>query len=298
MQHCLTIFAVSPLFYLQVDFNSGSWLVALTMAALAYATVVQENDWDITDYPDERDEYLQHALFAGPPIFLAIMAFIVPIILNPWVLGWPFLPKQRKRKAKRKNLPRQIVDLPTMMKMRKDEEVERTIMETTKEDLNDDDMGSFTTNDLRTVSPQRSVVRRIDPNFIDAKEKEYKSQMERNMPKIEEFNAVDAIRQRSLRSLETARVGNNRSREPSLERGRHRVDALERANLSWAGDERQPSPVRTPPPQTSVSFEEARPGGGRALSSRSRSPGRSGTQHERLVSPPHSPKRDQWGFPR
>jgi hypothetical protein len=43
------------------------------------------------------DEYMHHTFFAGPAIFLALMSFKVPIILNPWILGWPFLRKNNPR---------------------------------------------------------------------------------------------------------------------------------------------------------------------------------------------------------
>jgi len=298
-----------------VDFNCGSWLVSFTLAALAYATIVQENDWDITEYPDEHDEYLQHGLFAGPPIFLAIMSFIVPIILNPWVLGWPFLPKQ-KNKVQRKQLPQTLVgDLPTMIKQRKQAELESTIMETTKEEMEEDD-DSFTTHDLRTQSSPHRSVRRIDPNFIDAKEKEYKKQMELARPQVEEYNAMETGRSRSLRSQETVKAvshGNTRSRESSLERSQQRDESMDRANRSWtagSGGVEQQLRAKTPP-KTSVSWEEARPGRAtsrtsssrgsspaaiRGRSSRTTSPGRLGI-HGRVVSPPQSPRRDQWGFP-
>ena len=144
-----------------VDFNCGSWLVSSSLAVLAYATIVQENDWDLTQYPDEYDEYLQHGLFVGPPIFLAILSFLVPIILNPWVLGWPFLRKQKKKSKigqRTKKLhqhlkeqqQQQLVDIPTMMKRRKNEELDTAILETTNQTHESLEDKSFTTNDLRT----------------------------------------------------------------------------------------------------------------------------------------------------
>lgn len=322
-----------------VDFNCGSWLVAFTIAALGYATIVQEKDWDITDYPDEYDEYLQHGIFAGPPIFLAILAFVVPIILNPWVLGWPFLPR-KKAKVQRKKLPQHLVgDLPTMMKMRKAEELDSAIMETTKEEMDDDDdLQSFNTNDLKTQSSPQHSVRRIDPSFIATKEKEYRRQMELARPTVEEYNNqydetyADTLSSRphSLHSIETTKAvsrgkpslenSRNVSREASLERSRHNSEGKDqRINRSWTAGTSKSPPVNAPANGVSVSWEEARPGRspsqirgdrssassrspsrGRSVnssrSSRTKSPGTTGTQ-KRMVSPPQSPRRDQWGFP-
>ena len=70
-------------------FNSGSWLIAFYILCLSYATVVQTEDWDYNAVPQDL---IYALLFAGPAAFMAVMAFIVPIILNPYVLGWPFHP--------------------------------------------------------------------------------------------------------------------------------------------------------------------------------------------------------------
>jgi hypothetical protein len=70
-------------------FNSGSWLIAFYILCLCYGTVVQTEDWDYTAMPEDL---IYTLLFAGPAAFMAVMAFIVPIILNPYVLGWPFHP--------------------------------------------------------------------------------------------------------------------------------------------------------------------------------------------------------------
>ena len=70
-------------------FNSGSWLIAFYILCLSYATVIEAADWDYTAMPEDL---IYALLFAGPAAFMAVMAFIVPIILNPYVLGWPFHP--------------------------------------------------------------------------------------------------------------------------------------------------------------------------------------------------------------
>lgn len=86
-----------------IEFNSGSWLIAFAMTALAYLTILQEYSWD--QYPTKIDEMVQHAVFAGPPAFLALLAVIVPLLLNPWIMGWPCLRKPKKPKEQ-PTLPR------------------------------------------------------------------------------------------------------------------------------------------------------------------------------------------------
>jgi hypothetical protein len=54
-------------------------------------TVLESLDWDYTAYPT-GDDMLSNALFAGPPALMALFAVVVPIILNPYILGWPFYP--------------------------------------------------------------------------------------------------------------------------------------------------------------------------------------------------------------
>mmetsp|Transcript_108151 Transcript_108151/g.161785 ORF Transcript_108151/g.161785 Transcript_108151/m.161785 type:complete len:975 (+) Transcript_108151:129-3053(+) len=88
-----------------IKFNSGSWLIALYLLCLAYATVLENEDWDYTSFPED---YLYSFLFAGPPAFIAVCTFIVPLILNPFVLGWPFNPPlcAKKKKQPDRSLPR------------------------------------------------------------------------------------------------------------------------------------------------------------------------------------------------
>lgn len=76
-------------FWDMARFNSGSWGIALIIAALAYATILQDMDWDPSQWP-KGDDLVNHLLFACPAFLLSLFCFIVPIILNPWILGWPF----------------------------------------------------------------------------------------------------------------------------------------------------------------------------------------------------------------
>ena len=99
------------------------------------------------------------SLFAGPPVFLAILAFIVPIILNPWVIGWPFLRQPKKIKPKRHEsnrtltkkdpLGREIVDIPTFMNAAKQLNTE---MERVQHRPNVE-LGSLATKEFTVGSP-------------------------------------------------------------------------------------------------------------------------------------------------
>jgi cellulose synthase/poly-beta-1,6-N-acetylglucosamine synthase-like glycosyltransferase len=147
-------------FYDMARFNSGSWFIALVMLGLAYATVIQQLDWDVTKYPTTRDTIVNNALFAGPAAFLALMAFIVPIILNPWILGWPFLwapkplPKpeplpKSTRNIRKDALGRELVDIPTYLSATKqlDKEIVRT------QHKPDVELGSLATKEISSSSP-------------------------------------------------------------------------------------------------------------------------------------------------
>ena len=100
--------------YEVIRFNSGSYCIAIFIILLCYATVIEPGGWNVTVVPENL---LGALLFAGPAAFMALMAFIVPIILNPFVLGWPFHPsifgswcasKPPKSKA-------EVVDLDTFL---------------------------------------------------------------------------------------------------------------------------------------------------------------------------------------
>lgn len=134
-------------FWEMAKFNSGSWAIALFIAGLAYATVLQEENWDYTSMPPS--DLIGHALFAGPPIVLAAMCFIVPIILNPYILGWPFIrrrPASKKKASGRSKLAKKdskskLVALKTFML---EDEIER------KQNKPDIEIGSLHTKDFRT----------------------------------------------------------------------------------------------------------------------------------------------------
>jgi hypothetical protein len=92
-------------------------------------------------------------MFAGPAFFLAVMAFIVPILLNPFILGWPFhrrpkTPKQpvpkKKKKVVRKDALGRVVDIRTFMDTAEelDQEMERV------QGKPDVELGSLATKDV------------------------------------------------------------------------------------------------------------------------------------------------------
>ena len=103
-----------------VRFNSGSWLIALLIGGMGYATVLVDYNWDPRVYP-EGDDLIKHAMFAGPPVFFALLAFIVPIIFNPYILGWPFICNRKKKETEypkpqiKKDALGRVVDIKTFM---------------------------------------------------------------------------------------------------------------------------------------------------------------------------------------
>jgi hypothetical protein len=112
-----------------MKFNTGSWTLSLYIIGLSYAVWMHTIGWDYTTipfHPTEEDEakqllvamslnktletvqdedfreQLDVAIFCLPATFMALMAFIIPLLLNPFVLGWPFNPPLwccRKKKS-------------------------------------------------------------------------------------------------------------------------------------------------------------------------------------------------------
>eukprot|EP00934_Nitzschia_sp_Nitz4_P007226 Nitzschia sp. Nitz4//scaffold7_size249615//86824//89908//NITZ4_001163-RA/size249615-processed-gene-0.135-mRNA-1//1//CDS//3329558400//7216//frame0 len=146
-----------------VKFNSGSWSIAILILALSYATWLERVDWDYTMIPDIYDqEHFDALLFAAPASFMAILAFIIPIILNPFILGWPFNPplcgsKQVKTKSPNvstRNLTApgsKVVDLHTFMAT--SDAADKLEREAGRvQDRPDVELGSLATNDLGGAS--------------------------------------------------------------------------------------------------------------------------------------------------
>ena len=154
-----------------ISFNSGSWAIAVYLLILCYFLVLENNDWDFTKMPDD---WVYVAVFAAPAALLAVAAFIVPLILNPYILGWPFNPPLCRKRVDKKELqkPQRTasggqavnVGLDTFMDKTLDREINRAA---NKPDV---ELGSLATKDfgdrgaMTTVDPKdfRASTRRIN----------------------------------------------------------------------------------------------------------------------------------------
>jgi hypothetical protein len=149
-------------FYEMMKFNIGSWLIASFLGALAYAVALESLDWKIDALPKTTDDWIQVAMFTVPTAVLSLFAFVVPIILNPYILGWPFYRRNEKTKKKNESvkkvtskkdlLGRGMVDVGTFIDKAKelDKEIERVQRKA------DVELGSLATRDLSSIgSPKR-----------------------------------------------------------------------------------------------------------------------------------------------
>jgi Glycosyl transferase family group 2 len=281
-----------------ISLNLGSWVVAFIMLLLAYATVLQSFEWDASITPDSKREYLQHSLFAAPAAFLALLAFVVPIILNPYILGWPFFRQKlgvipvTKSPAPLKSPTERTLSLISSKANDDNGLNDATAEESddrflTKGEI-DLETGSLTTNDLRltfTQSPERLHQRKSsNPEFSNANNGPLKTT--ERLPSVLESRAESGARRRL-------------QLDQNLER-------VETARLPLDGVLRRTAPLKGPSRD------------GRYNSPPSRRPG-NGTKSP-LPTPPHSPngrrnvnsispgrrrqpstikavKSDEWGFP-
>mmetsp|Transcript_32034 Transcript_32034/g.34421 ORF Transcript_32034/g.34421 Transcript_32034/m.34421 type:complete len:988 (+) Transcript_32034:130-3093(+) len=127
-----------------VRFNLGSWAVASYLLVLAYLIILKDADWKFDQWPNDM---LGAFLFAGPAAFLALSAFYVPVILNPFILGWPFNPPLcgKKREKKRNKEGKQVVDIGTFM-AQTDSKLNKEIGRA--ENKPDVELGSLATHDF------------------------------------------------------------------------------------------------------------------------------------------------------
>jgi hypothetical protein len=134
-----------------VKFNIGSWAIAIFILGLSYVVILENEDWDYSKVPDDL---VYVVLFAGPACFLAIAAFIIPIILNPFILGWPFNPPLCRRRDDSDQVSHQhttssgkskTVDLHTFMNGA-DSKLDREIGRTQQKP--DVELGSLGSNDF------------------------------------------------------------------------------------------------------------------------------------------------------
>jgi len=72
-----------------IRFNCGSWLIATVLAIIALATVWQEYDWRLDFYDDigNNPPSFGTLLFVIPTLVMSVLAIVVPIVMNPYVLG-------------------------------------------------------------------------------------------------------------------------------------------------------------------------------------------------------------------
>lgn len=77
-------------------FNWGSYLLAFYQAGLGFCVLLENIGWDIT-FKTIPDVYAW--IYAGPAFYLSIMEWIVPTLLNPYVLPCT-RPKPKKKPSK------------------------------------------------------------------------------------------------------------------------------------------------------------------------------------------------------
>ena len=165
-------------YYEMMKFNIGSWMIALFLGGLAYAVVLESLGWKIDALPATTDDWVQVALFSGPTVVLSIFAFVVPIILNPYILGWPFYRRSKKPTKKQEPvkkvtskkdlLGRKMVDVGTFIDKAKelDKEIERV------QGKADVELGSLATHELRsTTSPNIETRKRMSAIYGDVEQR-------------------------------------------------------------------------------------------------------------------------------
>jgi Glycosyl transferase family group 2 len=164
-----------------IKFNTGSWWISFLMLLLAYATVLQEYDWNVTTMPDwsewndPESTLFAALLFAAPAAFFSIMSFIVPIIMNPFVLGWPFYWKRREAKPKAKKSVSRRFKAPQDAEIGTNKVTVDSFMHTEaqlqreierNQGRPDMELGSLATNDLtRTQSHSKRDVKNVGDSY-------------------------------------------------------------------------------------------------------------------------------------
>lgn len=159
-----------------IKFNIGSWMLSFYIIALSYTVWMEAVEWDYMAIPDYQDDVqLDVLLFCGPATFMALMAFLIPLVLNPYVLGWPFNPPLwccRKSKPKEttkivNKSPRdlksspggKVVDLSTFMNDNAANEVEREAKRVSAKP--DVELGSLATREVSSPQANRRFAQPI-----------------------------------------------------------------------------------------------------------------------------------------
>eukprot|EP00536_Pseudo-nitzschia_multiseries_P010946 jgi/Psemu1/243370/estExt_Genewise1.C_3530006 len=173
-----------------VRFNIGSWGISIYLLIMSYLVVLKDAGWDFNQWPNDM---LGTFLFAAPAAFLALSAFYIPIILNPYILGWPFNPplcgRQSLEKKKSDNVTEKKVDLATFM-AHTDNKLNKEIGRA--EDKPDVELGSLATKDfgrsnMTTASPNTNYrgeghqprIRTNRPNALSHADKQRSAREER-----------------------------------------------------------------------------------------------------------------------
>lgn len=222
-----------------MKFNSGSWMISLLLGGLAYVVVLEGLEWEYDALPATTDDWIQIALFSAPAAVLAVMGVIVPLILNPYILGWPFY-RPNKKKPKKKQpkkvtmrkdaMGRDMVDIHTFIDKAQalDKEIERT------QGKDDIELGSLATHELRsTASPKRDTKKRISPLYEDTEQRTGRSstQYPDNMRSIPETQGSRSNRDQSI-NMPARYDSRSSSRQPASSRQERPVDYPSRSSKS------------------------------------------------------------------
>mmetsp|Transcript_26273 Transcript_26273/g.37335 ORF Transcript_26273/g.37335 Transcript_26273/m.37335 type:complete len:926 (-) Transcript_26273:55-2832(-) len=89
-----------------IKFNAGSWMIAVITGGGAIAILLEDVNWDFACVLDgciPFESNLQALVFSVPALLMSISALFVPLLLNPYVWGWPCVrkPKQKKKESRR-----------------------------------------------------------------------------------------------------------------------------------------------------------------------------------------------------
>ena len=197
-----------------IKFNVGSYMIAFVIMGLAFFTIVQEEDWDLL--PESAlDNKLLHALFAGPAFFLGIMILVVPILMNPYILGWPFYcassgsgkedPDGASSNGHRRVMSNGVVGLQEFMDTARqlDNEVSKNRI----------DVEIGTVRDLMSKSSGERSPRQVDRSRLGRELSEGRAQTTLSIPENLRRSRPSSTRGRSSRSSSRSRARGNRIRD-------------------------------------------------------------------------------------
>jgi hypothetical protein len=94
-----------------VLFNCGSWLIGFYLLWVIYTVVLEEEDWD-WNFQNVPKNWLYLTLFSAPPAFMSVLMGIIPLIFNPYLLGWPFHPPLCRERNSEERVNHQLPTSP------------------------------------------------------------------------------------------------------------------------------------------------------------------------------------------